>query len=121
REGRMAAVLAGEERVQGYLRGRESEVGLAAVNGPQQVVISGKREAVGAVCGELGRAGVVTRELEVSHAFHSPLMEGMMEAFRKVTGEVRYGKRQKRLISNVTGEEIGENEKWEQYWVEHVR
>ena len=53
----MAAVLAGEAEVEKYLRGREGEVAIAAVNGPGQVVISGAREAVERVWEALGGRG----------------------------------------------------------------
>jgi malonyl CoA-acyl carrier protein transacylase len=121
REGAMAAVLGSEERVARHLRGREGEVAIAAVNGPQQVVISGKRDGVGAVCAALENEGVVTRALEVSHAFHSPLMEGMTEAYGRVVQGVSYGEPRMELISNVTGEEVRGKENWAEYWVEHVR
>ncbi|MBH0247479.1 acyltransferase domain-containing protein, partial [Streptomyces cavourensis] len=82
--GAMAALAAGEEEVLPLLAGRESAVGLAAVNGPASTVISGDAAAVDEIASVLAARGRKTRRLRVSHAFHSPLMEPMLTEFRGV-------------------------------------
>ncbi|MCF3125770.1 acyltransferase domain-containing protein, partial [Streptomyces arenae] len=68
--GAMVAVQAGEKEVRPFLDGR---VGLAAVNGPRSVVVSGEAGAVEEVAARFEKS----KRLSVSHAFHSPLMDPM--------------------------------------------
>ncbi len=88
--GGMRAVAADGERVRNALAGWEAEVAIAAVNGPASVVISGSVEGLKAVAGKLEADGIRTRELDVSHAFHSPLSGAN-------SGGVRGASRQGRL------------------------
>ncbi|WP_128382582.1 acyltransferase domain-containing protein, partial [Streptomyces cavernae] len=120
--GAMFAVEATEDEVTPLLVGREAEVSVAAVNGPRSVVISGVEEVVAAVAGELSASGRRTSRLRVSHAFHSPLMEPMLDEFRAVAESVSYAPPRMPVVSNVTGQlaAAGELESPE-YWVRHVR
>ena len=96
-------------------------VGIAAINGPQSVVISGKRDCLEAVTTALTSKGVKTKRLNVSHAFHSPLMEPMLSAFEQVAAEVTYSSPRLKLISNVTGEIATDEIATPQYWCRHIR
>ncbi|WP_128382301.1 type I polyketide synthase [Streptomyces cavernae] len=120
--GAMFAVEASEDEVAPLLEGREAEVSVAAVNGPRSVVISGVEAVVSAVAGELSASGRRTSRLRVSHAFHSPLMEPMLDEFRAVAESVSYAPAELAVVSNVTGQvaAAGELESAE-YWVNHVR
>src|SRR6185295_16789407 len=108
--GEMAAVLASEERVREAMEAYGSRLSIAAVNGPESVVISGEGSALEALVVGLGKEGVRTKRLVVSHAFHSALMEPVLEEFERVAGEVRYSAPKKALISNVTGRVMGAEE-----------
>ena len=119
--GSMVAVLCDEPRVVEALAGFENEVSLAAVNGPRSMVVSGRRDAVEAALEPLRASGVETRELVVSHAFHSPLMEPMLDAFEGIADEVRKGSPELPIVSNVTGELAGEEIATAAYWRRHVR
>ncbi|TFE53210.1 acyltransferase domain-containing protein, partial [Streptomyces sp. ICN441] len=88
--GVMVAVEASEAEVAPLLVGREAELGVAAVNGPTAVVISGDEAAVEEVAARFAGAGRRVRRLSVSHAFHSPRMEGMLEEFRTVLKGVEF-------------------------------
>ncbi|MBH5338515.1 acyltransferase domain-containing protein [Streptomyces pactum] len=88
RVGAMVAIAAPEAEVaEALLDG----VVIAAVNGPSAVVVSGVEEAVLEVGGGVCRAGCRTRRLRVSHAFHSPLMEPVVEEFRGVVSGLSFG------------------------------
>ncbi|MFD8286779.1 SDR family NAD(P)-dependent oxidoreductase [Streptomyces lavendulae] len=114
--GAMVSIRATEQDVRPLL---SADVDIAAVNGPQSVVISGAEDAVLAVAGQLAEQGHKTKRLTVSHAFHSPLMEPMLEAFREVAQSLTYSAPSIPVVSNVTGGQIAEFSA--DYWVEHVR
>ncbi|WP_139830009.1 type I polyketide synthase, partial [Mycobacterium triplex] len=116
--GAMVAVAAGEDDVAPLLT---AEVDLAAVNGPNAVVISGPDAAVTAVADELARQGRRVHRLAVSHAFHSALMEPMLEEFARLVAEVSPEPPRIDLVSNLTGQLAGPGYGSPQYWVEHVR
>ncbi|WNG36469.1 type I polyketide synthase [Archangium violaceum] len=101
--GAMAAVFAPEAQVKAALAGQETRVSLAAFNGPGETVISGSGEGVDAVLAKLSAEGVKAKRLVVSHAFHSPLMEPVLEAFGRVAGGVAYAEPKLKLVANVTG------------------
>ncbi|RCG26975.1 acyltransferase domain-containing protein, partial [Streptomyces reniochalinae] len=87
--GAMLAVSASEGEVSPLLEGLEG-VGVAAVNGPASVVVSGVEGAVERVASVLAERGVRARRLRVSHAFHSPLMDPMLEEFAAVAATLSY-------------------------------
>ncbi|WP_425472671.1 SDR family NAD(P)-dependent oxidoreductase [Streptomyces sedi] len=117
--GAMVAVRASEAEVLPTLSGN---VGVAAVNGPSSVVVSGAEGDVEAVAEHWrGQDRKVTR-LRVSHAFHSPLMDPMLEDFRRVLTEVTYGTPALPVVSTLTGGLVSAEEWAEpEYWVRHVR
>ncbi|MFF0732687.1 type I polyketide synthase [Streptomyces chartreusis] len=110
--GAMVAVEATEEEVLPHLAG---DVALAAVNGPRSVVLSGAEEGVERVLGALGERRHT--RLSVSHAFHSPLMDPMLDDFRAALAGLTFGEPTLRLVSNLAG---GDGRSVE-HWVRHVR
>jgi acyl transferase domain-containing protein/acyl carrier protein len=120
-EGEMVAVRGEEKHVSEIVAPYEQEVSLAAVNGPTSVVISGQREAIREIVEKLESADMEVRPLQVSHAFHSPLMEPMMKAFEEVASTVNYSSPRIAMVSNVTGKLAGEEVTRSQYWVNHIR
>ncbi|CAL9320650.1 type I polyketide synthase [Streptomyces sp. SudanB66_2053] len=120
--GAMTAIEATEAEVLPYLEDRADRIAVAAVNGPASVVVSGAEDDVAAVAGEFAARGRRTRRLRVSHAFHSPLMDAMLEDFRKVAERVRYAPPAVPVVSNLTGAlGTGEDLRTPDYWVRHVR
>ncbi|HSO74834.1 MAG TPA: type I polyketide synthase, partial [Blastocatellia bacterium] len=120
-DGAMFAVMAAQSQVEAAIRLFEREVSIAAVNGPQNIVISGRREHVETVVAGLQTAGVKAQRLNVSHAFHSPLMESILSAFESKAGEVAYSQPQISLVSNVTGQLAAADIATAEYWRRHVR
>jgi acyl transferase domain-containing protein/NADPH:quinone reductase-like Zn-dependent oxidoreductase/acyl carrier protein len=119
--GAMIAVQASEEEILPTLAGREDQVALAAVNGPRAVVLSGAQAPVAELAAEWERRGRKTRRLEVSHAFHSPLLDGILEQLTDVARGLRFAAPQIPLVSNVTGRVISEEYAQPQYWAQHAR
>ncbi|VXD21207.1 polyketide synthase type 1 [Planktothrix serta PCC 8927] len=119
--GEMVSVLATESQIKKLITPYDSQVNIAAINGPESVVISGLGEAIQAICSRLTEMGIKTKPLQVSHAFHSPLMEPMLAEFEIAAKEVTYSQPQIPLISNVTGQLATKEITTPEYWVNHVR
>ncbi|MEU3170038.1 beta-ketoacyl synthase N-terminal-like domain-containing protein [Streptosporangium sp. NPDC006930] len=120
--GAMVSVRTSEEEVAALLVGHEGEVSIAAVNGPASVVISGAEEPVLGIAAVLEDRGVRTKRLRVSHAFHSPLMDPMLEDFRALARTLTYSAPRIPVVSNVTGEvATAEQLCSPDYWVDQVR
>jgi acyl transferase domain-containing protein/acyl carrier protein len=119
--GAMVAVQASAEEAREALAGYEDRVALAAVNGPRAVVISGDEDAVLELVDVWSAAGRKTRRLQVSHAFHSPRMDEMLEEFQRVTEGLSFGEPAIPVVSNLTGQVVAEELRSPRYWVRHVR
>ncbi len=118
--GAMVAVLAGEHQVKDAIKPYAPQVSIAAHNGPQSHVISGEKQAINAVCQELKADGVKAIALQVSHAFHSALMEPMLAEFKQIASEIAYSEPHIKIISNVTGEVAGDDMGSPDYWCNHI-
>jgi acyl transferase domain-containing protein len=120
--GVMVAVAAGEDEVTPLLTDEVgAEVGIAAVNGPNSVVLSGADAPVTAVADRLAQRGRRVHRLAVSHAFHSALMEPILQRFAQVLADVSATEARIALVSNVTGRLAEPGYGSARYWVEHVR
>jgi acyl transferase domain-containing protein/acyl carrier protein len=117
--GEMVAVLASEAQVAREIQPNTS-ISVAAINGPESVVISGECQAIREFVERFENQGIKVKRLTVSHAFHSPLMEPMLSAFRQKAQQVTYSVPQIRLISNVTGEMVTNEIATPEYWCRHI-
>jgi malonyl CoA-acyl carrier protein transacylase len=113
--GAMVAIQATEDEVVPYLG---EKVSIAAINAPGSVVVSGDEQAVNTVVSHF--EGRKSTRLKVSHAFHSPLMEPMLEDFRSTVEELTFAKPEIPVVSNLTGD-LSEDLAIPEYWVRHVR
>ncbi|MEY9862674.1 acyl transferase domain-containing protein/acyl carrier protein [Catenulispora sp. GAS73] len=116
--GAMVAIQATAEEVIPTLAAVRDRVGIAAINGPASVVVSGDEQAcleVGEAWRELGRR---TRRLAVSHAFHSPLMEPMLDEFAAVLKETTFGQPGIDVATNLDGDLTWTDP---DYWIEQIR
>ncbi|EFL26025.1 modular polyketide synthase [Streptomyces himastatinicus ATCC 53653] len=117
--GAMIAVQASEDEAAPLLTER---VSIAAVNGPTSVVIAGDEDATVEIAADFEARGRKTKRLTVSHAFHSPHMDGMLAGFRKVAEGLTYGAPRIPILSTVTGQPVtDELGMGSDYWVRHVR
>ncbi|CAM3553488.1 type I polyketide synthase [Smaragdicoccus niigatensis] len=99
-----------------------STLDVAAVNGPQDVVLAGSLDAVAEVAAELESRGHTTRRLNTSHAFHSSLMEPMIAEFAEVAAACTYSPAAFPIYSTVRGRLLDDEEPMDaDYWVEHIR
>jgi len=123
RPGRMLAVMAPEARVTDWISDVGGELSLAAVNAPAQTVVSGAIEAVGAIEALASEAGIRTKALHTSHAFHSPLMEGARSGMEEALSGVRLNPASRvRFISTVTGGAVRPDDLTDPgYWVGQIR
>ncbi|MEU9143439.1 type I polyketide synthase [Streptomyces sp. NPDC048349] len=120
--GAMVAVQATEDEVAPLLAGARGAVCVAAVNGPDALVLSGVEDAVLALAAELAGQGRKTRRLQVSHAFHSALMEPMLDEFRTVAQSISYRTGALPVVSTLTGEPVRDGQlSSPEYWVDQVR
>ena len=120
--GEMAVVLAGESQVATAVAPYGETVSIAAINGPENTVISGDRESIQEILGQLESVGIRARRLTGSHAFHSPLMESMLDPFEQTAANIAYAPARLKLISNLTGQLVEDGLMAEaSYWRRHVR
>ncbi|MFD9358109.1 type I polyketide synthase [Streptomyces sp. NPDC060031] len=120
--GAMTAVQVTEAEALAALAGREHLASIAALNGPQSVVLSGDADVVAEIAGHFRDQGRRTRDLPVSHAFHSPHMDGMLDEFAALVAGLSFSAPQIPLVSDVTGALATAEELCRPgYWVEHVR
>ncbi|OAD18891.1 beta-ketoacyl synthase, partial [Candidatus Thiomargarita nelsonii] len=120
RDGEMVTVFASEAQVATVIQPYIQQVSIAAINGPESIVISGQHEAIATIKATLESQGIKTKPLSVSHAFHSPLIEPMLPAFSHIVGEVTLSSPQINLISNLTGELATAEITTSAYWCRHV-
>ncbi|MBE9147948.1 alpha/beta fold hydrolase, partial [Coleofasciculus sp. LEGE 07092] len=120
--GMMAAVFAPEARVREAIAPYKTKLAIAAINGAENTVISGLSEAVQTVLAQLASEDIVAKPLQVSHAFHSSLMEPMLDAFEKIAQGVEFKSPSIPFISNVTGQLLAPGEIPDaSYWCRHLR
>jgi 8-amino-7-oxononanoate synthase len=119
-EGGMLAVFASQDQVDQIIAVYSQEISTAAVNSPQNIVISGRSAALTLIKADLAAAGIKSTPLQVSHAFHSPLMQPMLSAFKEVAAQITYSLPQLPLVSNITGQLADHTIATPGYWVNHV-
>ncbi|WUA09384.1 SDR family NAD(P)-dependent oxidoreductase [Nocardia sp. NBC_01377] len=116
--GAMVAAQASEFEVAPLLT---DEVGVAAINGPESVVVSGVETAVLEIAAKLRALGRHVKQLAVSHAFHSPLMEPMLAEFETIANGISYEQPEISIVSTLNGELADTGFRSSRHWVDHVR
>lgn len=117
--GDMMAVPLDESRSRSFV---SDSVSVAAVNGPNRCVVSGPSEAIADVEASLAEEGIAGLRLDTSHAFHSPMVEPMLDGFREHMRGIALRRPRLRFVSTVSGDWIRDEEAVDrEYWVRHVR
>ena len=120
--GIMAAVFATPDRVTEFLAKSAPEVAVAALNGPQSVVISGAESAVRKALASLEAEGIKSKQLATSHAFHSHLLDPILGPLGEFASTIPVHAPRYMVISNLTGKEADEATfAAPDYWVRHAR
>ncbi|WP_433454007.1 SDR family NAD(P)-dependent oxidoreductase [Streptomyces sp. CA-142005] len=117
--GGMLALATSIEQTEELIAGLPVDV--AAVNAPTAVVVSAAVQDLETVASRAEERGIRATRLSVSHAFHSRLMEPMLEPFTKVAASLTYRQPNTAVVSNVTGQVVSEELTDPAYWVRHVR
>ena len=117
--GSMLSIRLPEEEVRPLLT---PPLALAAVNSPHLCVVSGPHDEIAALEKLLESRGVTVRHLHTSHAFHSPMMDPVIEPFTALLRGMSFGKPVIPFVSNVTARWITDGEAGSpEYWAGHVR
>jgi len=118
-EGSMLAVFLSEKDIQPYLNAKLS---LAVINGPSLCVVSGDNESIEALEKDISGKNVDCRHLHTSHAFHSEMMEPILDEFIEHVEQVELNPPQIPFVSNLTGTWITSEEAMSpEYWARHLR
>lgn len=119
--GAMAAIFTTPEQVEDALADYAGQVCIAAYNGPEHTVVAGPVTEIQSVIDQFIAAGVRAQRLNVSHAFHSALLDPMLEDFARAAGKITFQPPRARLISNLTGAPAGGEIARPEYWRRHAR
>ncbi|WP_175999805.1 non-ribosomal peptide synthetase/type I polyketide synthase [Burkholderia vietnamiensis] len=120
RDGEMAAIFADLGTVERAIAAWPREVAVAAVNGPASTVISGRRERIALLVDAFAAQDIRSVLLNTSHAFHSPLVEPMLDSFQAAAKGVRVARPAIPFYSNLTGA-VMDDAPDDTYWRRHCR
>jgi len=120
--GAMAAIFASEEQVEEAIVRQAAKLSIAAINGPEQTVISGSGTEVETLCRHFVAQSIRCQPLPVSHAFHSQLVDPILDRFEAEADTIGFATPRIRLISNLTGGLADASEVARpSYWRHHLR
>lgn len=118
--GGMVSVNISKAEIHQYIASFNETVSIAAINGSNSTVISGSLQSLELIVNKLKQEGHTTAYLNVSHAFHSPLMEPILKDFEAFANKLTYNKPQISIISNVTGLQERSEIFTASYWANHI-
>ena len=119
--GEMWAAFTSASTVWPLLAEAGKDVSIAAENNPDNTVLSGCSAPLAEVIAKLTALGVRTQKLNTSHAFHSRLMEPILDRFEQIAQSVVFQNPKITLISNLTGTAASAEVTTPQYWRQHIR
>lgn len=120
--GSMLVAFAEPARLASLLEAYQGQVAIAVINGPNNTVLSGNYAALQSIIQRLGTEGIETHAMTVSHAFHSPLMEPMLESFKQIAQEIQFKPLQLPLVCNLNGQLLSVGETMDaEYWRQQTR
>jgi phthiocerol/phenolphthiocerol synthesis type-I polyketide synthase E len=118
-DGLMLAVFLSENELRPILN---EELAISVINLPSLCVVSGEKEAVADLRNQLSSKNIICRNVRTSHAFHSRMMDPVINAFAEQVKQVRLNKPQIPFVSNTSGTWITPDEATNpEYWARHLR
>ncbi len=120
--GSMAAVFASQSEIAQTLAPFADSVTIAAINAPRNLVLAGEAEAIKQLCATLRTGGIESQPLQVSHAFHSPQVEPMLDSLAEVLRHIAIQPLRIPLVSNLTAQILPVGTLLDaEYWQRHSR
>lgn len=119
-KGGMLAISAAASEIRPLLIGAENQLSIAAINGPKQTVVAGDTHALNELTVLLAKQDIGSQLLNVSCAFHSPLMQPMLAEFKQVLDKLTMHENTLPIVSNITGQLADKTIASTDYWLEHV-
>ena len=120
KNGEMAAVFADINVIYDIIDDY-TDVAIAAINGPKSIVLSGKKESISSLKDVFKTKKITFVPLNVSHAFHSPLMAPMLKKFEQIASTINYNEPQLKIVSNTTGKIVTNEMSHASYWTNHIK
>ncbi len=118
-EGDMCAIYSSKERIESIL---PENISIAAINSSNLLVISGNKDDIGLFCQKLTNENLTHKRLHTSHAFHSNMMDAILNEFTTYASSIKMNPIDKSFISNLTGEWNKEGDILDAtYWTKHIR
>jgi acyl transferase domain-containing protein/acyl-CoA synthetase (AMP-forming)/AMP-acid ligase II/NAD(P)-dependent dehydrogenase (short-subunit alcohol dehydrogenase family)/acyl carrier protein len=122
--GVMVAVRAAEpllaQLLEEFRHCNRNRMAVAAYNSPQDIVLAGDETALKPLIDKCAALGAKITPLQVTRAFHSPLMAGMLVEFERIANDIAYHPPRIPVVSNITGQCVGAEIACADYWVRHV-
>ncbi|KZL50739.1 polyketide synthase [Nodularia spumigena CENA596] len=119
-QGKMVAVIASASQIEKFILPYNQQVSIAAINAPNNTVISGETSAIEQIITVLTAQKIKSIPLSVSHAFHSPMMKEMLGEFEEILHTINFHPPKYQIISNVTGNLINSEIATPEYWCRHI-
>ncbi|MEA1966956.1 MAG: acyltransferase domain-containing protein, partial [Thermodesulfobacteriota bacterium] len=119
--GSMLSIPLDESQVKEKISTYAQDLVIATINGPESIVVSGQSPSIEKLKKALADEGIEAKSLRVSHAFHSPMMDPMIDHFKEEASSINYNEPTLPIYSNLTGNSIADKIAEPGYWVKHVK
>ncbi|MEL6929198.1 MAG: type I polyketide synthase, partial [Cyanobacteria bacterium J06600_6] len=118
--GSMVSILGDLKLVSKLIKPYQGKTSIAAINGDKSIVVSGENNAIICIIEYLEKDGIKHKQLNVSHAFHSDLMQPMLNEFGLVAEEINYYAPELDIVSNITGNIVDLEIATAEYWCQQI-
>ncbi|RLP53700.1 MAG: acyltransferase domain-containing protein [Ketobacter sp.] len=121
-KGAMLAVYASVEEVDALAsKAGWTDYDIAAINGPKNTVLAGSVKSINSIAESLENHGLKYKLLEVEHAFHSYLMDPILDEYKSYIQNIRFSRPNIAFVSAVSGDLVNQEITSIDYWIDHIR